>query len=238
MMIDLTCADARDLAAEFALDILEPEERSAVAAHLLRCPSCRAEVANMEVVSERLLDLVPGTEPPLGFDRRVLARVQGGAVESGDAPVGSGSPPGRVVGWRGVVRRRPRIAVAIAALSAAAAVGVGSIGWMAGHNDHATQPRVMLSAAFRQGGHDVGEVYAYAGHPEWLEMTIDAGGGAGHLICEVMQRDGSVQVLGAFDLVGGRATWGAPDPAGVKGMTGVRLVDSQGHVVATATLPS
>ncbi len=78
MMIDLTCAEARDLAAEFALDILEPEERSAVAAHLLRCPTCRAEVSGMEVVSERLLDLVPGTEPPLGFDRRVLARVQAG----------------------------------------------------------------------------------------------------------------------------------------------------------------
>lgn len=229
MMIDLTCAEARDLAAEFALDILEPEERSAVAAHLLRCPTCRAEVSGMEVVSERLLDLVPGTEPPLGFDRRVLARVQAGPAEA---------RPAHQVGVRRFARRRPRVALAVVAMSAAAAVGFGWIGWMAGHRDHRTQPAVVLSAAFRQGGHDVGEVYAYAGHPEWLEMTINAGGPAGHLICEVVQRDGSVHVLGSFDLVGGKATWGAPDPAGVNGMTGVRLVDSQGHVVATATLPS
>ena len=233
MMIDLTCDEVRDLAAEFALDILDSEDRSAVAAHLLRCPACRADVAGMEMVSERLLDLVPGTEPPLGFDRRVLARVQSG-------PAGAGRDAeryGPVAGLRGFVRRRPRLAVVVGALSAAAAVGFGSIGWMAGQSDHRTQPRVMLSAAFRQAGHNVGEVYAYAGHPEWLEMTIDAGGSAGHLICEVVQRDGSIQVLGSFDLVGGRATWGAPDPSGVNGMTGVRLVDSQGHVVATATMP-
>jgi len=75
-MTNLTCAMARDAAAEYALDILEPEERSALAAHLVRCPACRAEVDAMSDVATRLIELVPGTEPPLGFDRRVLARVR------------------------------------------------------------------------------------------------------------------------------------------------------------------
>ena len=36
-------------------------------------------------VATRLIELVPGTEPPLGFDRRVLARVQDVAPSSRSA---------------------------------------------------------------------------------------------------------------------------------------------------------
>src|SRR5438270_10969976 len=92
----MQCSEVRDTAAEFALDILGPAERSAVAAHILRCPECRAEVESMGETAGRLLDLVPGTEPPLGFDRRVMARV------------GQPARPDRV-------RRRSRVGVGAAA---------------------------------------------------------------------------------------------------------------------------
>lgn len=215
----MSCAEVRDAAAEFALDILDAEERSAVATHLLRCPTCRAEVDAMQVVGERLLDVVPGTEPPLGFDRRVLARVH-------ETPVGT-----RRV--RSFARRRPRVAMAVAAASVAAAAGFASLGWMAGSSSH--QPRtVVLSADFRQGGHQIGEVYAYAGQPPWLTMTVDSAAASGRLTCEVVGPNGHVTVLGTFDVVGGSGSWGAPDPSGVKGVSAVRLVDSHGTVVASA----
>ena len=75
-MSDFTCAQVNEAAAEFALGILAPDERESVEAHLQRCPTCRLEVESMQSVGTQLLDLVPGTEPPLGFDRRVLSRVK------------------------------------------------------------------------------------------------------------------------------------------------------------------
>src|SRR5262249_27686356 len=111
-MIELTCREVRDSSAEFALGILPAEERASVAAHLLRCPSCREEVEGMMAVGTRLLDLVPGTEPPLGFDRRVLARVHGSHAAA------------RTRSWR----RPSRLVAAIAAAAAAAAL-FASVGW-------------------------------------------------------------------------------------------------------------
>jgi len=54
---DLTCDEVRDAAPPFALDILEPSERADVAAHLVRCPTCRQEVTAMQESATRLLDL-------------------------------------------------------------------------------------------------------------------------------------------------------------------------------------
>ena len=76
----------------------------------------------MDSVSTRLIELVPGTEPPLGFDRRVLARVR----QSRPGPTG------------GLVRRRPLFAAAAGAAAVVALV-FGSLGWFAGRNDdHST----------------------------------------------------------------------------------------------------
>ena len=99
-MTELTCAQVRDAAAEYALDILEPGERSAVAAHLLRCPACRAQVEGMSGVATRLIELVPGTEPPLGFDRRVMARVRDIHPAAEDGPL-SRLRDRRLVCWPG-----------------------------------------------------------------------------------------------------------------------------------------
>ena len=75
-MTELTCAQVSEVSGEFALRILPDEQRAAVAAHLLRCPHCRREVDQMTAIGNQLLELLPGTEPPLGFDRRVLARIR------------------------------------------------------------------------------------------------------------------------------------------------------------------
>ncbi|MGH9056175.1 MAG: hypothetical protein ACRDYY_10005, partial [Acidimicrobiales bacterium] len=82
-MADIGCGHVRDVAAELALGILPGGEQPAVASHLEACATCREEVGAMEVVAARLLELVPGTEPPLGFDHRVLARVSGSSRRLG-----------------------------------------------------------------------------------------------------------------------------------------------------------
>ena len=55
------------MSGEFALGILPQNQRASVAAHLLRCPNCRRKIAPMTAIGVRLLELIPGREPPLGF---------------------------------------------------------------------------------------------------------------------------------------------------------------------------
>jgi hypothetical protein len=215
-MTDLRCHDVRDAAAEYALDILDAGQRSAIAAHLLRCRECRAEVDAMSGVSTRLLELVPGTEPPLGFDQRVLARVRR------DRKLG-----------RRWISRRPRLAAGLAAAVAAGVLVFGSLGWFEqGSTSHPA--RTVLAADFIQGGRDVGDVYATQS-PNWVSMTVRGAKGAEKVTCQLVERDGSITTLGSFDLVDGSGSWGAPDPSGFAGATGARLLDNTGKVIATAT---
>lgn len=221
-MITPTCAEVRDAAAEFALDILEPQERSLIAAHLVRCPACRAEVDSMAAIGSRVLELLPGTEPPLGFDQRVLARV------------GAGAKTGR----RGRRRFPPRPVRLVGGLAAAVAavvllVGSISLGWF-DHDGGSTTTRALLTADLVQSGRSVGEVYAYA-DPAWLDMTVTGVQGAEKVTCELVGKDGKVTSVGSFDLVDGSGKWGAPDPGGFTGVAGARLVDRSGRVLATAT---
>ena len=213
-----TCSEVRDAAAEFALDILRPHERSLIAAHLLRCPECRAEVDSMSAVSARLLELVPGTEPPLGFDERVLARLH------------SDARPHR----RFIHGRAPRLFAAAAAVAAAVILAVSlSLGWFSG-GAASHGPRAVLTADFVQNGHPVGDLYADP-DSNWLNMTVTGVRGAEKVTCELLHTDGHVTTVGSFDLVDGSGRWGAPDPGGLAGISGARLVDDHGHVLATAT---
>jgi hypothetical protein len=179
----------------------------------------------MAGVATRLVDLVPGTEPPLGFDRRVLARAR---------DITPASRTSRLVHLPG---RRPRLVAGIGAAVAAAALTFGSVGWFMGHSSHSGSQQLVAEAAFHQGGSTVGEVYAYrdTDDPMWLTMTVQGVKGGPRVTCELVAANGSVTRIGSFDLVDGSGTWGAPDPAGLTGITGARLVDRNGQLLATAT---
>ena len=64
------------LAAPYALDALDGEERAAFEAHLVQCAQCRAEVASFREVAARLAAAVPDASPPPALRRRVLAVVR------------------------------------------------------------------------------------------------------------------------------------------------------------------
>jgi len=228
-MTELTCAEARQAAAEFALDILEPDERVTILAHLAHCRACQDEVDSMSVVGARLLDLIPGTEPPLGFELRVLARVHD--LDEHHAP-GRASYSHRHRVRRPGLLHRPRLMAGVAAASAV--VTLVSLGWFAGRtsSDHTTH--AVLTADFHQGSRDIGEIYTYGGSRPWLTMTVHGVTGAEKVTCLIVWKNGDVTNLGSFGLVSGSGSWSAPDKAGIAGLTGARLVGPTGQVIATA----
>lgn len=75
-MSEMTCEQLRELDAELALDILPARERARAVAHLDRCPGCRGHIEQLAQVGDGLLGLLPGTEPPVGFESRVTAGLQ------------------------------------------------------------------------------------------------------------------------------------------------------------------
>ena len=67
------CADVREVAPEFALGVLDGEQRSEVLLHLDHCTACQRQVGELSETADSLVLLAPEAEPPAGFERRVLA---------------------------------------------------------------------------------------------------------------------------------------------------------------------
>src|ERR1700722_2021455 len=73
---DIGCAGLTAVAAELALGALTGHERAGALAHLDRCEVCRERVSRLMVTSGELLELLPASEPPPGFEARVLERLR------------------------------------------------------------------------------------------------------------------------------------------------------------------
>lgn len=72
---DIGCAGLADVAAELALGALTGHERADALAHLDQCRACREKVRRLMTTSGALLDLLPASDPPAGFETRVLERL-------------------------------------------------------------------------------------------------------------------------------------------------------------------
>jgi hypothetical protein len=223
MSSELSCERMHDLAPELALDILSGYERATAQAHLNECPQCREYVGSLAQVSDRLLALVPGVEPPLGFEDRVLSRM-------GLTPPAPKPKP-----------RRRWLAVSAAAAAAALVFGVG--GWVVGGvtSQHATVAEQADSggiqvATFRSAGQQpVGEVFTYQSDPSWVYMAVHAPSNVDWVACQLVKRDGSIVQIGAFTLSGGKGTWSSDLPIDPNSVTSARLVTSKGTILASAS---
>lgn len=106
--------DPHSLAAPFALDALDPHERSRFEAHLDQCAECRQELAGFHATATRLAEAESDPPPPALRDR-LLAEI---ATTAQERPVVTS------IAQHGRLRRAlPRVAVAASFLVAATAVG-------------------------------------------------------------------------------------------------------------------
>jgi hypothetical protein len=224
-MSDLSCVRMRELAPELALDVLTGYERATAQAHLNECPACRDHVGQLTQISDRLLTLVPGVEPPVGFEDRVLARM------------GLVPPP---------VRHRRRWWPVVAAAAVAALV-FGAGGWVIGSvaTEHVTDQSTLAEghsadvihfAALRTNEQQqVGQVFTYAGEPSWVYMSVAAEPRVDWVACQLIRSDGSTVPIGSFSLSGGKGSWGREMTVDPNGIIGARLVSRNGTVLASAT---
>jgi len=246
MASDVTCEKLREVGAEFALGVLPGRERAGAVAHLEGCADCREYIEQLTLVGDGLIGLLPGSEPPVGFETRVAqALTQGAPVHEGRAHArGSAVPRKRV---RGPVRLR------VASAAAALVVAVGFGGWAAGTaienvvaGPSATSTNTgndLFSGDLTSTvapGKPVGEVYAHADPEGWVYMTIDlAQAGTpsnGKVVCQLERKDGTTVPVGTFTLREGRGSWGGPASVDPSTLSGARVTAPDGTVLATAQL--
>jgi hypothetical protein len=226
-MTEMNCDQLRELGPEIALGLVAGSARADAFAHLNRCAACRVEVAKLTAVGDALLALVPGAEPPSGFESRVLARLPRSAGRS----------------------KRRRWTSAIAAGTAAVVFGTG--GWLLGTVITTASPpapatpvapaaTALLAADLLAGNHPIGQLWAHPGPSPWIYVSVDTetAGRAETVTCLLIRRDGTTIDAGTFDVVRGYGHWATPIPVDPAQLRGVRLLSSRGAVVAAATFPA
>ncbi|MFD5544766.1 zf-HC2 domain-containing protein, partial [Streptomyces sp. NPDC127079] len=116
---DAPCEKLREDGAELALGVLPGRERAEALAHLDGCADCREYVRQLTGIGDRLIGLLPESEPPPGFESRVARSL---------AEMATG-PEGDRQHLRGRARRaRLRLATAAAALAVAVGFAGGGVG--------------------------------------------------------------------------------------------------------------
>ncbi|MEU8979406.1 zf-HC2 domain-containing protein [Streptomyces sp. NPDC048309] len=243
MSSDVPCEKLREVGAELALGVLPGRERAGAIAHLESCADCREYIEQLTLVGDGLIGLLPGSEPPVGFETRVTqALTQAASAREGRSPaLGSGIPR---LGLGGRVRLR--VASAVAALVLAVGFGGWAVGTVienvaAGTSPSAENEAGMLSGELTSAqalGKPTGEIYAHPGSPGWIYMTVDlAVAGtpySGTVSCLLERSDGSTVRVGTFTMHEGYGFWGGPAAVDPAGLSGARLTAPDGSVLATA----
>ncbi len=229
---EMGCDEFGGVADELALGILTGRERARALAHLDHCDSCRDHVGRLTSTAEQLLALLPASEPPPGFETRVMERI-GLAVPAPEPAAGSRPGHRRPRGRPGVMSTR-RMLAAAAVVTAIVAGGLG--GWSLHGASTQVAGAPLSHAAFVSASHQTtGKIFVYDGHPGWVYMSVNTGSATGNVICQVVGRDGRVTTVGAFWMDNGYGSWGSAVPAGTGPLSGARLLDADGTVLATAT---
>jgi hypothetical protein len=208
-MAELDCAQLRELGPELALGVLAGRDRAVAIAHLQDCPACEQHIRELSAVGDRLVSLVPGAEPPVGFEQRVLARL------------GLAHPHRRR--WRRWVTAAAAVLVA-AALATAGWALRGTL-----HNDHD-----LATATITAGGSQVGEVFADTDRRPWLYVDVSAAQFHGTVTCQVQLADGRSLTVGSFPVNAGSGQWAGPAPLEGVQLTEVRLLAEDGSVLGSA----
>ncbi|HEV8559995.1 MAG TPA: zf-HC2 domain-containing protein [Actinophytocola sp.] len=213
-MVDPGCERLREVGAELALGVLPARDRAAVMAHLQECPACESYLSELTALGDRLVGLVPGVEPPVGFEQRVMDRL----------------------GLTASAPRRHRRRVVITFAAALLALTLGAAGWLGWHGrdlqhrDGDDLVKVPLSAS----GPVAGEVFAYRDSRSWLYVELSGLPNYGSVSCQVRFTDGQVFTVGTFPVTEGAGQWGGPAPVSGTDPAEVRILAPDGTIVGTA----
>jgi anti-sigma-K factor RskA len=151
-------AGIHELTPGYALDALDPDERTAYETHLAGCEQCRRELASFWETTEALAIAASGPAPSPGLRDRILADVRA-------------EPPQNVVPFER--RRRRRVAPVLGAVAAVAAVVALGLGlWGSGLSSELDETRAALA---RQRA-----AAALVADPG--SRTVDLASGAGRLV--------------------------------------------------------
>jgi hypothetical protein len=218
------------MAAELALGITDGADRAQALRHLAGCAECRRAVEELSELADELLMLAPEREPPMGFESRVLARLQPSPTAARRVP------------------RRRRALVVVAPAVAAAALAVGLV-------VGATRDDVRLAQHYRAtlaeahgsyfeaarlrapGEVPAGIVYAYRGTPSWIFVYVDRAHRSTAYKVELAMTSGKRVPLPSFRLDPATGSAGEAIPVDIHRVAAVRLVGNTGGDVLDAGLP-
>ncbi|MDT7548558.1 MAG: hypothetical protein QOE84_952 [Actinomycetota bacterium] len=213
----MTCDQARLSLGVYVLDALEPQERAAVDAHLVVCPGCAAELAELNPLPALLDSLtaedVEGVAPmasPDGFER-LLARAQASIA---DPP----AQPRRHLGWR-----VPVGAAAAAVLLLAVVLIFGRLGSGPSprHTYQASQGDVGITVTLTSEVRGTAVDIAVRGVPRGERCTLVAQG-----------RDGSRETVGTGQVTYSGQAWSKVATSIPRAqLTGLQLLGAKGQTL-------
>jgi hypothetical protein len=219
------CEEVRELAADVALEIADGEQRAEVLRHISTCAECRRLVEELSEVGDELLMLAPVTEPPVGFESRVVERLGLQAPRRRAA---------RRIFWRVA----PPLAAA--AVTAVALIAVY-------HDDHQTADRYRATLEQAGGssfqaapllgaaGQRSGVAFGYEGTPPWVFVTVDPAYRGEVSTAELITSSGRTIGLPWFELASD-GTWGGAIPVPLHDVASVRLLGKRPGEVLQASV--
>lgn len=213
--------------AELALDLLEPEDAGALAAHAASCARCRSELDALTGVADRLVELAPPAAPPPGFEAAALASFRSSSVPATSASaVSSGSSDGSV-------SSRRRLLAAAAAVVLLLGLGLATL-WSLSSGDHHGVRTGQLADA---GGRAHGAVVVATDDDRTVLTVTLADVPPGRYRCGMRTADGvTVDVAGWPIRQRGSASWDVELHGAAADGTAVVITDDAGREVAAADL--
>jgi hypothetical protein len=211
-----------------ALGVLSGNERAVALGHLAGCPACQEHLDDLVRVADTLLLLGPAQEPPIGFESRVLARIQA-----------EGTPPAAPSHRRWSARRR---LVTLAAVASVAVAGA-TAGLIAANSESPARPATVISRLV-WAGKSTCQMVALApadpGGPSWLMVRLhEVGAEDGRYPVSVEAVSGGPPVaVGTVSVRGGLGMQGFSIPSSIGKIKAV-LVHNNGNsrLLYRATFP-
>jgi hypothetical protein len=218
------CAEARELAPEVALGIASAQDRARLFGHVTACAACRDVLAELSALTDDMLALAVGHEPPTGFETQVLSRI------------GDKTPRRRTRRIWG------RVALLAAALVITAVVSAGVV-YHAGGPDRGLAASVRATLTTGNGqyftaaplrdssGERLGVAFGYQGEPAWVFVTARLPPTSGRSAIEIVTHTGVSRLLADNVDLAGTGGWGGPVPVPIHEIAVVRVLDADGQAV-------